>query len=70
MELSAFDQFNKLKPSSITMSQFNYNLSDESDQDYGTTVTHLFILLQLILTKGFISILLKTTWDQIDGCTN
>ena len=36
------------------MAQFNSNLSDESDQDDSTTATHLCILLQFLLTKGFI----------------
>ena len=55
MEGVALGHFNKLKPPTIHMAIFYSHLSDESDQDARTTVTHVHILLQFILTKGLIS---------------
>ena len=42
------------------MENFHSHLSDESDQYASTTVTHLSIILQFVLTKELTSPLLKT----------
>ena len=49
MEGIALDNFYKLKPSTIPMTQFHSNLSDESDQYSSTTATNIRILIQLLL---------------------
>ena len=43
--------FNKLKPSTIPMSQLYSHLSGEIYQDASITATHLCIILRFILTK-------------------
>ena len=48
-EYVVLKKFNKLKPLTIPMEQFHSQLSDESDQDVSTNVTHIFILLRLII---------------------
>ena len=70
MEVFALDNFNKLKPSTIPMEKSQYHLSDERDQDDITTTTHICILLQLIISKGFIASFSTTMWYHTDGCTN
>ena len=45
-------------------------LSDESDQVASTTATHLLIMIILLLSKWFTASLLKTMWDNKDGCAN
>ena len=70
MEGVALDHSNKLKPSTIPMTQFHSSLSDESDQDAITTATHLCIIIQFILTKVMITSLLTTVWDHMDGCVS
>ena len=70
MEGVALDHSNKLKPSTIPMTQFNSSLSDESDQDAITTATHLCIIIQFILTNKTIYPYLTTIWDHTDGCAN
>ena len=52
------------------MAKFHSNLSDESDQDYITTATHLRILTQFTITKWMKSKLLTTMWDNTYGCAN
>ena len=49
MEIFALGNFNKLKPYTIPMEQFNYNLSDESYQDDSTTETHILFFFNLFL---------------------
>ena len=49
------------------MVNFNSLLSDEIDQDASTTVTHLCIILQFLLTKEMIYPYLTTMWDHMDG---
>ena len=51
MEEVSLEFFNKLKPSTIPMVQFNSRLSDKSDQYSITTATHISILLRFILYK-------------------
>ena len=51
MQGVALENFNKLKPYTIPMAQFNSHLFDESDQYSSTTATNLRIPLQFILTK-------------------
>ena len=62
------ENFNKSKPSTIPMAQFNSNYSNESDQDARTTATHMYILLQFLLTKHVIYPLLTAMWDHTNGC--
>ena len=64
------EHLQKLKPSTIPMAKFHSNLSDESDQDASTTATHLCVLLQSLLTKGFIDPFWRNMCDHKDGCTN
>ena len=52
------------------MAPFNYHLSDVSDQDAITNVTHICIIPQFILTKQTLSPFLTTLWDHTDGCAN
>ena len=52
------------------MVNFNSLLSDEIDQDASTTVTHLCIILQFLLTKEMIYPYLTTIWDHTNGCAN
>ena len=40
----------------------NALLPDESDQDAITTVIHIFIVLHLLISKGFINLFLKIMW--------
>ena len=61
------DHFNKLKPSTKYMAQCSSCLSDEIDQDYRTTITHIFTLIQSFF-KGFIASLSTTMWDHMYGC--
>ena len=68
MEEVLLDPFNKLKPSTIYMSQFHSHLSDEIDQDAINTTTHLHINLQFLLTKKIIYPFLINMWDHTDGC--
>ena len=68
MEGVALDHFEKLKPPTIPMAQFNSHLSDESYQDASTIATHLCIILQFIITKGMIAPFLKTMWDHTYCC--
>ena len=68
MEGFALEKFNKLKPSTIPMTQFHSHLSSESDQDTSTTATYLCILLQYILAEKNIHTFLTTMQDYIDGC--
>ena len=51
MEGAELDHFKKFKPSTILMAQSHSNLSYKSDQDASTTVTHIHIILQFVLTK-------------------
>ena len=69
MEGVALEDFNKLKPSTISMAQFHSHLSDGSYQDTNTTATYLHIILHLLLSKWFIASFLTTIWDNTDGCT-
>ena len=48
------------------MSQFHYNLSDESDKHASTNATHIGIIPRSISPKEFIASLLKTMCDHID----
>ena len=50
----ALDHLKNLRPSTISMVQFNSHLSGESYKDASTTATHIRIILQFLLTKGFI----------------
>ena len=52
------------------MEPFNYNLSDESDQDAITTEKYICIIILFLLTKGFIDRSLTTMWDNTDVCEN
>ena len=70
MEGVALEHFNKLKPSTIPMEQLRCHLSDGSDQDYSTTVTHIFILIKFLLTKNILALFLTTMWYHTDGCAN
>ena len=45
------DHFNILEPSTIPMAQFHSRLYDENYQDDSTSVKHLYIILQFLLTK-------------------
>ena len=65
----ALENFNKFKPSTITMAQFHSHLSDESDQGDRTIGTNLRMLLNFILTKQMIYPFLTSTWDHTNGCT-
>ena len=67
MEGVLLEHFKKMKPSNIPMAQFHSRLSDESDQDYRTTVAHPRIILLFIITKQMISPLLTTMWDHMYG---
>ena len=58
MEGVSLDHFNKLKPSTKGIAQFNYNLFYESDQYDRTTTTYLSIILQFLITKQIIAPLL------------
>ena len=49
------------------MAQLHSNLSDEINKDSITTMTHLCIFIQLILTQGFIASLLTIIWDHTDS---
>ena len=64
MEGVVLDQFNKMKPSTITVEQLNLHLYYESYQDDSTTVTYLCIILKFILQKKRISPLLTTMLDH------
>ena len=55
MEGSDLEHFNKYEPSTVPRIKFNSCLSDESGQYSSTTATHLFILLILLLSNGFIT---------------
>ena len=66
----ALDHFHKLKPSTTAMVQFHSHLSHESDQDAKTTATHIHIILESIISKGFVSSLLTTMWYHKYGCVN
>ena len=68
MEVVAFEKFNNLKLSTITMVQINYHLSNERYQDTRNTATHLNNILQLLITKGSIASFFTTMWDHIYGC--
>ena len=50
------------------MAQFHSRLSDEVNQDASTTVTHVCIILQSILTKGLLAPFLTTVLNNTDGC--
>ena len=52
------------------MAQFNFNLSDEIDQDAITTAKNICTLLQLLIKKGIINPLLTAMWYHTDGCEN
>ena len=67
MEEFLLETLKTFKPSTITMSQLGSNLSEESDQDYSTTATHLLIIIQFILTKEMISPFLTKMWYHTDG---
>ena len=60
----------KLKPATICMSQSHHHLSDENNHDSSTTEMNFCILPQFILSKYFISSLLKTMWYHMNGYTN
>ena len=47
LEGVALDHFKNLKPSTIPMAQYHYNLSDKSDQYDSNTVTRLCVNLTL-----------------------
>ena len=49
------------------MEKFHSVLSDESYQDARTNETHIHIVLQLIITKGFIASFLTTMWYHTGG---
>ena len=52
------------------MVNFYFYLYDEIDQYASTTATHLHIILQFLLTKGFIDPILTTMWDHTGGCAH
>ena len=52
------------------MAQYHSRLSDGSDQDDTTIETNLLILLQFLLSKGFIASFFATMWYHMDGFTN
>ena len=60
--------FNTLKPYTISMAQFHYILSNESDQYASTTETHICILLQFLFRTGMIAPFLTTMWYHTYGC--
>ena len=70
MEVVALEHFNKLKPSTITMSQSHSNLSDGSDHNASTTAAHICILLQFLLKNQMTSPYLITVLNKTDGCAN
>ena len=49
MEVVAPENFNKLNPYTITIAQFHYHLSDESDQDASITSTHICSIIKFWL---------------------
>ena len=51
------------------MAKFHYRLSNEIDQDYSTTATHLRILLRFLLSNLFIASIFTTMWHHTDCCT-
>ena len=51
--------FNKFKPSTITMVQFNSCLSNKSDKDSSTNATHLCVIIYLLISKGLITLFFK-----------
>ena len=70
MKVVAFENFKKLKPSTVPMELLHYHLSGESYQDASTNATHPHIILQFTLTKGMVAPLLTTMWDHTTGCAN
>ena len=69
MEVVELENFNRLEPSTMPMSQFNPRLSDELYQDASNNEKHIFVLLQLITTKGFIYSFLTIILYHWDSCT-
>ena len=70
MEGVVLEHCYKFKPSTINMAHFNSCLSDKIDQHVMTTDTHISIILQLIISKGFVASFLKTIWDGTDSFAN
>ena len=70
MEGVSLERFNKLKPSTLFMAQFNSRLSDKIEQDDSTTTTHPHIILRFLLFKGLINSLLTTILDHTNVCSD
>ena len=64
MEGVSLEQFNKLKPSTITTTHIHPHLLYESENDAIITAMQLQILLWFILSKWFIASFFTTIWDQ------
>ena len=65
----ALDHFLKFKPSTITMAKFYSRLSDGCYQYSSTTITCLWILIRLLLSRGFVASFLITMLNHTDGFT-
>ena len=63
------EHFKTFKPTTIPMTKLYSRLFDEIGQDASTTVTHLRILLQYLVTKQMIYPFLTTMWGHTYGCT-
>ena len=70
MEVIVLDHFNKFKPSIIPMKKKHYYFSDKIGQAASTTAKNIFIIINFILSKGFIASFLTTIWYQKYGFTN
>ena len=51
-----------------TSRSFHYFLSDDSKQDYATTIAHSKRLIQLSKERKLLASSLSTIWENTDGC--